>query len=161
MMIPKAEIYDEHLHRFLEAMLSRDDWQRTVIIIRSDHGLQKGPMSMDYTLQVEHRRPWTEILIPDNLVVSKSALFNNQARMVTGYDLYRTMRFLMSDRTDIKSLGEGIPEWSYDILAEEIPQNRTCEQAKADPNLCQNVKHNRQYGVCNSLDSGQVRFCKN
>lgn len=159
MMIPKAEAYDEHIHDFLEVMLSRTDWERTVIIIRSDHGLQKGPMSMDYSLQVEHRHPWTEVLVPQNLVVSKSALFNNQARMLTGFDLYRTMRFLMSDRTDTRNSEGGIPDWSFDILAEEIPQNRTCEEAKVDPILCRSVKQIRQYGVCNYLDSSQVRFC--
>ena len=158
MMISKAEAYDDHIHEFLEMMLSRTDWQRTVIIIRSDHGLQKGPMSVDFSLQVEHRHPWTEIVVPQNLVVSKSALFNNQARMLTGFDLYRTMRFLMSDRTDIGN-SEGIPDWSFDILSEEIPQNRTCEQAKVNPTLCRSVKQIRQYGVCNYLDSSQARFC--
>lgn len=157
--IAKAEVYDEHIYKFLEAMLSRTDLQRTVIIIRSDHGLQKGPMSMDYALQVEHRHPWAEILVPQNLVVSKSALFMNQGRMLTGFDLYRTMRFLMSDRAGTRSLESGIPDWSFDILAEEIPQNRTCEEAKVDPNLCRSAKQTRQYGVCNRFDSSQVRFC--
>lgn len=143
---------------FLNAMAAHD-YSPDVIIIRSDHGLQKGPMSMDYALQVEHRHPWAEILVPQNLVVSKSALFMNQGRMLTGFDLYRTMRFLMSDRAGTRSLESGIPDWSFDILAEEIPQNRTCEEAKVDPNLCRSAKQTRQYGVCNRFDSSQVRFC--
>ena len=159
MIIPRAEMYDEHLHDFLEAMLSRADRQNTVIIIRSDHGLQKGPMSMDNSVQVEHRHPWTEILVPPNLVVSKSALFNNQDRMVTGFDLYRTMRFLMSDRTNDRHKEGGIPDWSFDILSEEIPPTRTCEDAKVDMRLCRYKKQAREYGVCNVLDRKQARFC--
>lgn len=159
MMISKAEAYDEHIHNFLKTMLSRTDSQRTVIILRSDHGLQKGPMAMDYSIQVEHRKPWTEVLVPQNLVVSKRALFNNQARMLTGFDLYKTMRYLMSDRTNSTNVGERIPNWSFDILAEEISQNRTCEDARVDPNLCWTGKQTRQYGICNPLDSEQVRFC--
>lgn len=159
MIIPKAEAYDDHIHTFLKTMLSRTDSQNTVIIIRSDHGLQKGPMSMDYSIQVEHRHPWTEILVPQNLVVSKRALYNNQARMLTGFDLYRTMRFLLSGQTANRNLDGGIPDWAFNILAEEISQNRTCKEAKLDPTLCPSVKQTRQYGVCNSLDSSQARFC--
>lgn len=159
MMIPKAESYDEHLLEFLETMISRVDWESTAIIIRSDHGLQKGPMAVDYALQVEHRHPWTEVLIPESLVLSKSALFHNQARMLNGFDLYHTMRLLMSDRSKSKSLEGGIPDWSFDIIAEEIPESRTCEQSKVDPYLCRKVKQTRNFGVCNNLDPSQVQFC--
>jgi len=161
MMIAKAEVYDDHIHNFLETMLSGTHRRHTMIIIRSDHGLQKGPLSMDFALQVEHRHPWTEVLVPESLVVSKSALFKNQDRMLTGYDLYQTMRLLMSDRTNGRNSEGGIPDWSFDILAEEISQNRTCEEAKVDTELCRKsgVKQTRQYGVCNVLDSSQVRFC--
>jgi len=160
MMIPRAELYDEHIHKFLERMLSRKDSQRTVVILRSDHGLQKGPMSTDFSLQVEHRHPWTEILVPENLIASKKALFDNQSRMLTGYDLYKTMRFLMSDRSSPQTAGEGIPSWSFDLLSEEIFKNRTCQEAKIDSSLCPDVKQTRQYGVCNRLDPGQARFCE-
>ncbi len=160
MMIPRAEVYDEHIHNFLESMLSRTDSQHTVIFLRSDHGLQKGPMSMDYSLQVEHRHPWTEILVPESLIVSKEALFNNQGRMLTGYDFYKTMRLLMSDRSNPRNVGEGIPDWSFDVLAEEISPQRKCEEAKIDSSLCPHVKQTRQYGVCNRLDPDQARFCE-
>ena len=159
MIIPRAESYDGHLHNFLETMLSRADRHDTVIIIRSDHGLQKGPMAMDNSVQIEHRHPWTEILVPQNLVFSKSSLFKNQDRMLTGYDLYRTMRFLMSDRSSDRHQEGGIPDWAFDVLSEEIPPNRTCEDAKVDMKLCRSLKQTRRYGVCNKLDNSQARFC--
>jgi len=115
-------------------------------------------MAMDFSLQVEHRHPWTEILVPEDLVLSKSALFNNQARMLTGFDLYRTIRSLLSDRNAASS-EHGIPNWSFDILAKEISKNRTCEEAKVDPELCRRQRVSREYGVCNYLDPDQIRFC--
>ena len=91
-----AEQYDDILARFLETMLLRPDIQNTIFIIRSDHGLQRGPMAMDYSLQVEHTRPWTELLIPESLLTpSKKALFENQERLTSGHDIYRTIRSLM------------------------------------------------------------------
>lgn len=116
-------------------------------------------MAADYALQVEHRHPWTEILIPERLVLSKSALFHNQARMLTGFDLYHTMRLLMTDRDGSGNSEGGIPPWSFDILTEEIPQNRSCEDSKVDPDLCRKVNPKRNFGVCNYLDASQAPFC--
>jgi hypothetical protein len=42
-----AERYDEKFYQFLEKMISRKDSNRTVIIIRSDHGIQRGPQVSD------------------------------------------------------------------------------------------------------------------
>jgi hypothetical protein len=82
-----AEWYDDHLFPFLTGILSHPNANQTVIILRSDHGLQRGPMAMDYSLQIEHRLPWTEVLVPENLIASKRALFENQKQMTTGFDL--------------------------------------------------------------------------
>ena len=160
--IPLAEAYDDHLSEFLKTILSRNDANKTVIIIRSDHGLQKGPQAMDHSIQVEHRHPLTEILVPEALINDKTALFYNQNRMLTGYDLYRTMRSLVTpninyNKNDI--ISAGIPDWSFDVLSMGISKNRTCEEAKVDIDLCRRVKVSREYGVCNSLDNNQIRFC--
>lgn len=122
-----AEAYDLHLFRFLESMLSRDDSNSTLIIVRSDHGLQRGPMAMDYTQQVEHRHPWTEIVIPESMITSKSALFQNQRRLSTGFDLYATLRSVADPMSVISRAG--VPDWSFNLLASVIPINRTCTEA--------------------------------
>ncbi|KAL3921537.1 MAG: hypothetical protein SGILL_002698 [Bacillariaceae sp.] len=154
-----AERYDEHLYQFLKGMLSRSDAHQTVIILRSDHGLQRGPMAMDYGLQVEHRRPWTEILVPEGLVASKHALFENQNRMTTGFDLYNTIRSLLS-RSKGQRDDEGMPsDWSFDLLSDEIPLNRTCKDARVDAELCRTSPVSREYGVCNRFDKQQKSFC--
>jgi hypothetical protein len=153
-----AERYDDHLFHFLTGILSRPDANQTVIILRSDHGLQRGPMAMDYSLQTEHRRPWTEVLVPENLIASKRALFENQKRMTTGFDLYNTIRSLLS-RTKGQRDDEGMPHWSFDLLSDVIPTNRTCRDAKVDIELCRSSPVSQEYGVCNRLDKQQVAFC--
>jgi len=157
-MILMAEVYDKHLYNFLHSMLSRKDSEQTVIVVRGDHGLQRGPMAPDFGLQVEHRRPWTEILVPEKLVPSKSALFHNQFRMSTGFDLYNTIRSLISN-LEAGNQKEGIPTWSYDLLSELIPLNRTCEEAKVTSELCRRRVPLRDFGVCNPLDKQQRVFC--
>lgn len=122
-----AEAYDLHLSRFLESMLSRKDSSSTLIVVRSDHGLQRGPMAMDYAQQVEHRHPWTEIIVPENLISSKSAFFQNQRRLSTGFDLYTTLRSVADPKSTANRAG--IPGWSFNMIATEIPINRTCEEA--------------------------------
>ena len=80
--------------------------------------------------------------------------------MLTGFDLYHTIRSLLLDRSAASFEDEiGIPDWSFDILAKEIPKNRTCEEAKVDPELCRRQRVAREYGVCNYLDPEQKRFC--
>ncbi|KAL3907010.1 MAG: hypothetical protein SGILL_009046, partial [Bacillariaceae sp.] len=153
-MTKMAERYDELLFHFLRGMLSRQDAHGTAIILRSDHGLQRGPMAMEYSLQTEHRRPWTEILVPENLIASKEALFENQNRMTTGFDLYKTMRSLLS-RSKGQQDDDGVPHWSFDLLSDKIPINRTCADAKVDTELCRDSPVHREYGVCNRLDKQQ------
>jgi Protein of unknown function (DUF229) len=158
-MTVMAERYDDHLSDFLKGILTRQDSQKTVIFLRSDHGLQRGPMAMDYAQQVEHRRPWTEILVPEILIPSKVAFFENQLRMTTGFDLYNTIRSLLARSNGVRD-EEGVPKiWSFDLLSEVVPLNRTCIDAKVDPKLCRRAPIPRDYGVCNVLDHKQVNFC--
>ena len=96
-----AETYDLILSTFLERMLSRPDASNTVIVLRADHGLQAGPQTADYSIQVEALRPWTEIVVPKDGwggMKSIESLFLNQGRLVTGPDLYRTLTSLMTGK---------------------------------------------------------------
>lgn len=155
-----AERYDEHLSAFLEKMVSRDDFENTMIIIRSDHGLQRGPTAMNYNLQVEHTRPWTEILVPESLPsLSKKVLFENQNRLTSGYDLYHTIRSLM----EVESLSTPLAplaNWTYDLLSMPVPSDRTCKEARVDEELCRERSIVPSFGICNALESQQGKFCR-
>lgn len=134
---------------------------------------------MDYSLQVEHTQPWTEILVPESQPrLSKSALFQNQDRLTSGYDLYHTLRGLMT--APLEGMADGqvmpakiadrellannwslpaIPDWSFNLLESLIPKDRTCRDAKLDPHLCREKTTSANFGTCNMLDKDQEKFC--
>jgi hypothetical protein len=160
----KAERYDELLSSFLESMLAREDAKNTIIIVRSDHGLQSGPLTMDYSTQVEHTRPWTEMLVPESLPgLSKEALFQNQNRLSSGFDLYRTLRALTTATTtgvtEPAAFSPVVPDWSFNLLATPIPKSRSCRDARLSSDSCREESIPLGFGVCNKFDLRQAKFC--
>lgn len=158
-----AEVYDRNLLRFLKEMKTRQDASSTVIILRSDHGLQDGPSIADFSTQVEHSRPWTEIIVPESLFgISLEALKTNQERMASGFDIYKTLRGLMSTRSENAKL-PAIPSWSINLLTTEIPEHRTCAKGKIPRELCRNENEKTyiapSFGTCNKFDERLQFFC--
>jgi hypothetical protein len=130
-----AEAYDEHLSSFLEKMINQADADNTIIIIRSDHGLQGGPLKVDYSTQIEHMNPWNNIIVPAMYpTLSIAALEANQRRLVTGFDLYHMLRNLMTLKQP--RTPDGIPKWSFDFITTEIPADRSCSDARIPLSLC-------------------------
>ncbi len=155
-----AERYDDHLSSFLERMVLRADFDNTVIVVRSDHGLQRGPTAMNYNLQVEHTRPWTEILVPESLPgLSKKALFENQNRLTSGLDIYHTLRSLLDIQNPMTPLPP-LPDWSYNLFSATVPIERTCHDARVDKDLCRERSIIPSFGICNTLDPRQKKFCR-
>lgn len=146
------EAYDEYLSSFLKEMLDRPDAKDTVIVLRSDHGLQGGPAAVDYSAQVEHLNPFNSLLIPTSLRGKwMETLYSNQNKLVTGYDLYHTLRKLISPKFhDIKAnpgniRDSGIPDWSFDILSDPISNDRTCEDAKIPNAFCPCIEERNDF----------------
>jgi len=158
-MIASLEAYDIQLASFLERIVSSPSFENTIIVVRADHGLQGGPTTVDYSVQVEHRHPWTQIVIPQKLAGdSLSVLATNQDRMTTGYDLYHSFRNLMSS-SDVAP----VPDWSIDFFREEIPSDRTCDDAKIPDDFCpcEGTRLDRapHFGVCNVFEPYNDLFC--
>ena len=158
-MISGLEEYDAQLALFLESMVTRNDFDNTVIVVRTDHGMQGGPTTVDYSQQVEHREPWTQIIIPSGLAgVSLDTLATNQDRLATGYDLYHTFRNLMSSKD-----AAPIPSWSYDLFTSTIPAERSCNDAKIPVDFCpcEGVGPDRapHFGICNVFEPYNDLFC--
>ncbi len=140
------EAYDYYLSNFLEEMLNGPDASNTVIILRSDHGLQGGPAPIDFSTQVEHMNPFTSIIFPKDLhLTNLGNLQSNQDKLITGYDIYNTIRGLMAPRNsngeeisidEYKGHKSGIPKWSYNLLRDKIPSDRTCKDAKIPNKFC-------------------------
>jgi len=176
-MTISARRYDDLMYNFLKEMMARKDADNTIIVIRSDHGLQDGPTIMEYSTQVEHGRPWTEIIVPQSLNgMHLEALEGNQDRLASGFDLYRTLREAMTtmpsdetitEMTNINSaiITKSIPSWSYNLFTSNIPKSRTCYDARIPLELCRNEIERRviapNYGGCNLFDEKMTRFCPN
>jgi len=164
-MPQNSEVYDRQLCRFLQDLMSRPDASNTVIVLRSDHGLQDGPSISDFSTQVEHSRPWTEIILPESLpTISLKALKTNQERMASGFDLYNTLRNLMAPTSSAKeTMLPAVPPWSINLLSKEIPEGRTCLEGKIPQELCRNENEKTflapSFATCNKFDQGLRFFC--
>jgi len=133
--IRAAEAFDDSLHQFLSEFFAREDTGETIVVVRADHGLQDGPMFSEYSAQVEASRPFMEVIVPERLRgLSLEALWRNQDRLVSGYDLYKTLATAMvADGTDT---GAPLPSWAVDLFAEEVPTQRSCWEARIPAASC-------------------------
>jgi hypothetical protein len=113
--------------------------------------LSGGPYPVDYSFQIEHMHPWTTFIVPaGSAKLSIDSLALNQDRLVTGFDLYNTMRHLMVPST--KSDLIGIPPWSYNLLRQTVPAERNCSEAKIPKEFCPcKVERDDMSGVCRKM----------
>ena len=101
------------------------DMKDTIVVVRSHHGLQDGPMLGEYSAQVE---VLTQVVVPDHFRGLSEALWKNETRLVSGYDLYRTLTTaVIAVGTDT---GAALPSWAVDLFAEEVPTTRSHWEAR-------------------------------
>jgi hypothetical protein len=173
-MISASEVYDGELASFLAMMMARDDFANTIVVVRADHGLQGGPSTLEFPMQAEHREPWTQLVVPSHFVglASLEVLFQNQDRLATGYDLHRTLRELMSPPNTSSSRSGSfntipkpaeLPDWSFNLLRQLIPEGRTCRAAKVPVDFCpcdeESPNRAPNFGVCNPFDEYGDLYC--
>lgn len=161
-----AEAYDMTLSAFLKQMLSGPAMEGTIIVLRSDHGIQAGPITSDYSIQVEALRPWTEIIIPKKFPgLSLGTLFDNQSRLATSFDLYKSIANIisgneMSTNTIVESSATVA---TYHLWQQSIPKNRTCAEAGVRADYC--VYENQRtcaapnLRTCNIVEEDQRLVC--
>ena len=137
------EAYDDYLAGFIDEMLRRPDAEKTIIILRSDHGIQGGPLPIDFSSQVEHLNPFNNMIIPQKFHgLSLESLFSNQDKLVTGFDLYKTLRRIImpsilddSSFRDANEKENKILPWAHNLLQDIIPNGRNCLNAR-NPKYC-------------------------
>ena len=82
--------------------------------------------------------PWTSIIGPadhDSLSIEQFA--SNQDKLITGFDLYHSIRYLMTpSKNKSVLLDGGIPPWSHNVFKQPIPVNRNCRDAKIPKEFC-------------------------
>lgn len=103
---------------------------------------QGGPYPVDFATQIEHMHPWTAIIAPAKLqTLSIGPFSSNQKRLTTGFDIYHTIRSLMSpvakgNGHNSLFFDSGIPRWSYNLFQQTIPSTRNCQDAKIPKEFC-------------------------
>lgn len=151
------EAYDAILSSFLERFLRRH--RNTIILLRADHGAQSGPEQIEFDMQVEHRLPWSRLLVPTWLVPNASRLRMNANRLVSPFDLHATLQAAMRRGTTRQAQRMGRPveatrsQLPIDLLTTEVPALRTCRDARIPHRLCpcQNERSDSgafSYGPC-------------
>ena len=141
---------DDHLPLFLKGLaprLAKD----TALIMLSDHG-SHGIWYNDFGIgQAEHRNPALYMILPELLVekypAMDIALRRNTKRRVTPYDLHATLRHF-SRWPELP-----LPMIHASSLAVELPDNRSCYDARIPPEYCLPL-----HSSCNNLEKVKVRI---
>ncbi|CAB9504937.1 Protein of unknown function (DUF229) [Seminavis robusta] len=157
-----AEAYDLILSSFLKRFLARKDMTNTIIVVRADHGLQAGPQTSDYSIQIEAFRPWTEIIVPKHMAgLSLQKLLDNQEKLATSFDLYKTLT--SSIVGEESSLMPDPSPWEYHLWQQSIETTRTCAHARVPRAYCifesQRTIASPNIKTCNMAEDGQTIMC--
>lgn len=109
----KIGLLDSDIVQLLQDALDR----KTAVFLIGDHG----PYA-----QFQSKLPFASILLDDSLAaeinIQKLAI-NNQVRLTSQYDLYKTLRFLIAGKIE-QNISPGL-----NLFLDGIPRNRTCKLA--------------------------------
>ena len=159
------ENLDGILERFLSEFLQEASGSRqTIVVLRSDHGTQNGPLVFDWSTQVEQRNPFAYLLVPKailpptqpQLKYNAVAASANQYKLVTSFDFYKTL--CESSSSQQQACG---PSWAYNLLSAAVPANRSCYDARIPFAYCmlEHEQHTHQETDDGALDfSYEPRF---
>lgn len=128
---------DARLAAFLDPSTTPLDYNSTAVLIASDHGALMG---LNYAFLkngwIEAGNPFAALSLPDWYVdqletrdgalvgmTRRERLERSQGVLVTGMDLYRTVRGLMGGGGRL--LGEGEGE-GFDLVTEDLSEGRGC-----------------------------------
>eukprot|EP01102_Stenamoeba_stenopodia_P006364 TRINITY_DN1745_c0_g1_i1.p1 TRINITY_DN1745_c0_g1~~TRINITY_DN1745_c0_g1_i1.p1 ORF type:complete len:554 (-),score=96.23 TRINITY_DN1745_c0_g1_i1:138-1799(-) len=128
---------DKDLKEFLEdTMLNRTSPPMTVIA--ADHGMHYGSFTDTKTGWVEHKLPVLFFIVPTWFLdlypnIEKYLLLNEQ-RLFTAYDLHYTIKHFVSYPEMPTKQDES--RFAYSLIGEEVPIDRTCDEAGIEDNIC-------------------------
>ena len=175
-----THLLDQVLPAFLEAFLKSPAGRDTVVVLRSDHGLQSGPWAFEFSQQWEHKQPMLHLLLPYAVATPevRARLADNSARLVTSFDLYNTLMGILTSSAPATTRGGGSSEvplkgpipWAYNLLTQHVPENRSCSSAGVARNFCGCANEETGEidgesplrpltGICNHLNKFQKGFC--
>jgi len=169
----KLKATDKLVADFLKDFLSLDQSKNTIILLRSDHGMKSQTTWADFSEQMEHKAPWTNLIIPktilDKTLNMKNTLSSNEDKLVTGHDFYKTLlSIIQADSSQGSTEVFEAPEWAYNLLKEKVPADRMCKDARIFPDHCSCTNEYTNYkaagrinplapklGICNFAEDSE------
>lgn len=133
-----AEALDEDLKNYIQEYIQRYGEQYEIIfLLNGDHGMRYGEFMTAAEAVQEHRLPAFFVIAPRSFLstieYSYSNLYMNTQRLTTKPDLRKTMISLASLQSNTSFSS---PSRFYDLFNEEVPIDRTCEDAEIAPWFC-------------------------
>jgi len=139
-----TRVMDNSFKAFFQKLKKRGVLDTTIVIVMADHGLRASHKFAEskYGL-LERNLPLFMMRLPDQFIRQYPESFHNlrrnSERITSHFDLYKTVvhlhkLMLKPHSTQGESYGYNM---KYGVsLLEEIPQNRTCADAKIPPLFC-------------------------
>ncbi|XP_015929475.2 uncharacterized protein [Parasteatoda tepidariorum] len=131
-----ASYADPPATRILQILSDIGALNNSALVIFSDHGLRFGAIRHTYVGKFEERMPFMYIHFPTWFLKQhpefERNLKINQERLITLFDLHRTMKHLLH----LDSKMDREPEEHGLSLLEKIPENRTCADANILEHWC-------------------------
>ncbi|KAI6237606.1 hypothetical protein M3Y95_00283100 [Aphelenchoides besseyi] len=126
------ELLDQPLADTLERMKDIGALDNTAIVIVSDSGQRRSAIQETYIGRIEERMPMLSVYIPPKYRKSNPKNFENLSantnRLVSSFDIYRTLHDLTDPKTTNKEVGVS--------LFNSISRTRTCQQARIPSQFC-------------------------
>lgn len=150
--VPKA--MDLSIYKFLNDISETDTYEKSVILLLSDHGIRFGNIRETFIGYMEERLPFMFIWFPswfrEKYPVKYENLLINQNRVTTPFDVYVMLKTLLNEYVESKNMNEDTYDrdqtYQYKNLSigcpqstglfEEQPLERTCADACIDINWC-------------------------
>jgi hypothetical protein len=137
-----ASKLDDAFYNFFNRLSVTDAYKNTFIFFFSDHGIRYGRIRTTYIGKLEERLPFMHVIIPawfqNKFPEVVKTLKSNQRRLSTPFDVYETLQDILHYHGQIKQHNTSLRGVSW---FNEIPSNRTCENAGILPHWCTCLQH--------------------
>ena len=131
----KAKYTDNSLYFFLKELFETDQLKNTTIFIAADHGfflmgIYKIINSKDFS--IETNLPFLFIIVPDkkNIAYEQqySEIIKNQQTLITPFDIYYTLRYIIFDKNYKKPPLNGNKNDGENLFKYINPKERICKK---------------------------------
>ena len=150
----RASHLDLDLYEFLKNNFQNGNFKNTAIFLFSDHGSRFSEERLSPQGDLEERMPFFSLYLPDSYKKANPSKYNNliknSKQITTAFDIHATIR-------DLTCLGKApdVPFRSVMSVLEDIPMNRSCEQAGVSLHYCVCEQDWKEIDITNKNENDQ------